>query len=387
LRKNRTLLSAALLLIFVAVASAEAQTPATTATVQKLDATGNLKRVLGEVTAIDLGQGQLTVKTMTGAEVTVKLDEKTLYRRIPPGETTLDKAVGIKVSDISAGDHVLARGPLAESSVLAREVIVVSHKDIAEKHAHDREAWIKRGLTGLVTALDPEKKQITVSAHSPAGEHPIIINTGEKVAFRRYSPESIRYSDSQASSFAELKVGDQLRALGDRSTDGTQFTAEEVVSGTFRTVVGKITGINVQTGEVAISNIQTKQALSILVNKDSRLHRLSPEVGQLLIQRLSRGAAGTGQPSTGNGAGNPATGAGQGSADLQGMIEKLPAVTLAELKPGDALLVSTTIGNNPARATAILLTVGADDIVKLLSQPSARRKLNLELGLPSGVDP
>jgi len=363
---NRMLIATALILIgFIGIT--ESQTNAGNSA-PKVESQGSLKRVLGEVSQVDSGRNQLTVKTATG-EVTLQVDAKTIYRRVPPGETTLDKAVSITLSDVSTGDKVLARGPQAESSVLVRELVVISNKDLAEKRRHDREEWIKRGLTGVVTSTDPQKKELTVRARLPEGERPIIMTGGEKVAFRRYSGESIRYSDSRPSSFGELKVGDQLRALGEKAADGTHFTPEEVVFGTFRTVVGRITSVNASSGEVTVNNVQTNKPLQILVNKDSSMHRLSPEVGKQLVQRALRGTAA------------PA----EGEVSIQKLIDSLPPATIAELKPGDAVLVSTTIGDSPNRATAIVFTVGADELAKLFAQPS--RKLNLELGLPSGVDP
>lgn len=352
--ETRRLIAATLILIgYVGITASQTQ--------------DSLKRVLGEVSRIDSGRNQLTVKTTSG-EVTLQLDGRTIYRRVLPGETTLDKAVSISLSDVSTGDKVLARGPQVESSVLVRELVVIANKDLVEKRKHDREEWIKRGITGVVTSIDPEKKELTVRARLAEGERPIIMTAGEKVAFRRYSTDSIRYSDSRASSFTDLKVGDQLRALGEKTADGTHFTPEEVISGTFRTVVGKITSVNATSGEVAINNVQTNQAMQILVTKDSSMRRLSHEVGQQLAQRVSRGPS-------------------EGEVSLQRVIDNQPPATIAELKPGDAVLVSTTVGDNPNRATAIVFTVGADELAKLLAQPSGRRKLNLELGLPSGVDP
>jgi hypothetical protein len=353
---NRILIAAALILVGC-ISITKSQT--------------NLKRVLGEVSRIDTGRSQLTVKTTSG-EVTLQLDPQTIYRRVLPGETTFDKAVSTSLSEVSTGDKVLARGPQVESSVLVRELVVISNKDLAEKRRHDREDWIKRGLTGVVTAIDPEKKELTVQARLSDGERPIVVAAGEKVAFRRYSSESIRYSDSRASSFAELKVGDQLRALGEKAADGTHFTPEEVIFGTFRTVVGKVTSVNATSGEVAVNNVQTNQALQILVNKDSSLRRLSPEVGQQLAQRVSRGTTAS---------------TNEGEVSIRKLLDNQPPTKIAELKPGDAVLVSTTLGENPNRATAITFIVGADELAKLLAQPSGRRKLNIELGLPGDVDP
>lgn len=356
---SRMLIAAAFILGCIGIT--ESQTTAANSASQ-----GNLKRVLGEVSRIDPGRSQLTVKTTSG-DVVLQVDARTIYRRVPPGETTLEKALSISLSEINTGDKVLARGPQAESSLLVRELIVISNKDLAEKRRHDREEWIKRGLAGVVTSINPEKKEFAVRARSREGEQLITMTAGENVAFRRYSGESIRYSDSRPSSFAELKVGDQLRALAEKAADGTHYTPEEVIFGTFRTVVGKVTGVNAATGEVAVTNVQNNQSLQILVNKDSVIRRLSPEVGQQLVQRVQRPA--------------------ENSPSLQSMIDKLPPATIGELKPGDAVLVSTTIGDNPQRATAIVFTVGADELTKLLAQPAGRRKLNLELGLPSGVDP
>jgi hypothetical protein len=365
---SRMLIAAAFILMGC-IGIAESQT-GTNSSAPKVESQASLKRVLGEVSRIDPGRSQLTVKTTSG-DVTLQLDPRTIYRRVLPGETTLDKAVSISLSDINTGDKVLARGPQVESSLLVRELIVIANKDLVEKRKHDREEWIRRGITGVVTSIDAEKKELTVRARLPEGEHPMIMPAGTNVAFRRYSGESIRYSDSRASSFTEVKVGDQLRALGEKTADGTHFTPEEVIFGTFRTVVGRITSVNPTSGEVVINNVQTNKPMQILVNKDSSIHRLSHEVGQQLVQRVSRGA----------------TGASEGEVSIQRMIENLPPATLGELKPGDAVLVSTTVGDDANRATAIEFTVGADDLAKLLAQPTGSRKLNLELGLPSGVDP
>ena len=378
MNKSRTLL---LITILLLAASVPALGQASgTAKAQQVDSKNSVKRVVGEVTTIDEGHGQLSVKTASGASVTVKLDEKTLYRRVPAGETTLDKAVSIKPADISAGDRVIARGMTGDSSLLlARELIVIAGTDINEKHKRDRDEWMKRGLTGRVTALDPEKKEITISARAHETESTVVITTGAKTAFRRYSPDSLRFRDAKESSFAELKVGDQLRALGDKSADGTHFATEEVIYGTFRTVIGKITGVNAQAGEVTVSNTQTQQPLIIILNKDSRLRRLSPEAVGLLVQRMTAASGSAAGQTVG-------AGTGQHGADLQESIENLPSLAIGDLKPGDAILVSAAAGS-PERATAILFTVGADEIVKRMSQSSTRRNLNLELGLPDGVDP
>jgi Golgi nucleoside diphosphatase len=48
------------------------------------------------------------------------------------------------------------------------------------------------------------------------------------VRFFRYAADSVNLNDARPSSFAEIKVGDQLRALGQKSEDGSRLAAEEI---------------------------------------------------------------------------------------------------------------------------------------------------------------
>ncbi|MCU1273364.1 MAG: hypothetical protein JWO48_795, partial [Bryobacterales bacterium] len=73
-----------------------------------------LDRVIGEVTAIDAGAKQLTVKSDAGAAVTANLDDKTLYLSIPPGEKDLKKAAHIALENLAVGDRAFVRGHIAE---------------------------------------------------------------------------------------------------------------------------------------------------------------------------------------------------------------------------------------------------------------------------------
>ena len=52
------------------------------------------------------------------------------------------------------------------------------------------------------------------------------------------SPIGVR--TAVAASFADLRVGDQIRVIGDRSQDGARVTAEEIVSGSVSRFVGSV---------------------------------------------------------------------------------------------------------------------------------------------------
>jgi hypothetical protein len=324
-------------------------------------------RILGEVMVIDTAARQITLKTTDGKNATVKYDEKTLFRRVPAGEITLDKAVNITPGDVGLGDRVIARGSVSGDSIMARSLVVVSQADLAQKKQRERDEWKHRGVAGIITALNPATKEITISVRSQPATAPLIISAGGEVQFRRYAPESVRFSDAVESNFAALKVGDQLRALGNMSTDGSHFVPEKIVSATFQMIGGKITAVNTGTGEITVSDIQTQRPVTIVLNKDSMMRRLTPELLTMLEQQA--------KPST------PSTRAHVEGAgvSVQERIENLPPLAIADLKTGDAVLISSIKGANPARTTAVMLAAGVESYLK---KQATRPGFTLDLVLP-----
>lgn len=369
-----TAISLTLLAAFIPRGLAGAQTAATPAPARTTTAAAAQGRVLGEVSAIDLGARRLSLKTASGEQVTVVCDEKTAYKRVPVGETTLDKAVAISLKDISLGDRVIARGSVdgASKIMFARGLVVVSQNEITKKKERDRAEWLLRGLEGVVSATRPEAGEVTLLVRTAEGNRPVVVATGGS-NIRRYSPDSIRFSDATSSSVAEVKVGDKFRALGDKSADGASFKAEEVVFGSFKTVGGFITAVDAATGEIKINDIPSKQPLTIAINKDSMLRRLSPALVKQLVEG-SQGDAAAGR-------------ARADGAELQKTIEQQPATTIADLKVGDGILASSMAGPTPSRVSAIVLTAGVENFLRLHSQNPAPRDFNLSLGLPSGIAP
>lgn len=362
--------------------SAFAQTPATSATQTDPGITPN--GVIGEVKVIDTANKQMIVKTDAGSLVTATLSDASSYLRTAPGEKTLDKATKITFADVKEGDRVFARGKVADDrkSLPARVLIVMTKEDIAAKQEQERAEWRRRGILGVISALNPATKEITVSTRTGQGPQPVIIPVSDKVEMRRYAPDSIKFSDAKPSEFTELKVGDQLRALGDRSADGARFVPEKVVTGSFRMAGGAVTAVDAATGEIKITDLQTKQPLTIVVKKDSLLRRFPAEMGMMMMgggggQRPAGGAPGAGgapsggpaaQGATGGpGAGGPGGGGGgRMGGNIQEMIERLPTITVADLKVGDTIIVSSTQGADPTRLTAITVVAGADAILNMM---------------------
>ncbi len=405
-------------LLVIAGPAANAQGTTPTATTQQAgDAGITPNGAIGEVKVIDAAGHQLIIKTDAGSLLTVTLGDKTVYMRLAPGEKTLTNATKIAFADVGEGDRVWARGKVADDhkSVPAVALIVMNKADIARKQDAERAEWKRRGLLGIVTALKPETKEITISTRSLAGQQSVTIPVTEKVEMRRYAPDSIKFADAKPAQFAELKVGDQLRALGERSADGLSFTPEKVVTGSFRNVAGVVAAVDAATGEVKINDLQTKQPLTIVVKQDAVLRRFpaAAEMGGMMSM-MGRGAPGAngggaqppagqgsnrpqggqggppegGRPGGGPGAGGGGMGGRGGGMNIQDMLERLPTISIADVKVGDTIIVSSTKGADPTRLTAISVISGADTLLNMMAarqQAAGQGAPNPSAGLGSGI--
>jgi hypothetical protein len=229
-----------------------------------------------------------------------------------------------------------------------------------------------------------------------AGPQALIIPVSDKVELRRYAPDSIKFADARDAKFEELKVGDQLRALGQRNPEGTSFIAEKVGTGSFKTVGGVVTAIDSASGEIKINDLQTKQPLTIVVKHDAVLRKFpaAGEMGGMMM--MGRPGGGAGGPGGGGQAGGQAVGPGGGQSggrgggmNLQDMLERLPTIAIADVKAGDTIIVSSTKGADPTRLTAISLISGADTLLNMLAarqqQAGGPATPNPAAGLGSGI--
>jgi hypothetical protein len=383
-------------------------------------------RVIGAVTAKDPAGKQLTVKTDAGVDYTVNLDDKTAFLRVAPGETDLKKAARIASDDVKVGDRVMARGTVAEEqkSIPAITVIVMTKEDLAQKQQREQAEWQTRGAAGVVKSVNPDSKEVVISAPAREGAAPLItIATGANSKIRRYAPESVKFADAKTAALTDIQPGDHARVRGEKSADGTRIEAEDLVFGTFRTIAGTVLSVDAANNEIKINDLQTKKPVTIKLNVDSQLKKLPPMAATMLARRLNPtfqggpgGAAGvgarpggagpggagpggaaagaqpgarrgggseSGQPGLASGVqdaaqrGGPGGAAGPGGAgwgdrqrmgggggNIEQMLERMPAFTLAEVQPGEPLIVSTTARAGALIASGLTVLSGVEPILR-----------------------
>jgi|RhiMethySRZTD1v2_1073278.scaffolds.fasta_scaffold01929_20 hypothetical protein len=341
-------------------------------------------RVIGEVQLVDRTANKISVKTDAGEIVAVTLDSRTIYLKVPPGQINLDKASKVSLSDVAPNDRVLARGRIAEDKTpLANQVIVMSKADIQQARAQEQAKWRQRGVIGVITAISSGGKlEATAQVRDQGGTKTMTLAFTGNTRFRRYAPDSVDFENTKPGAFADLKVGDQVRALGDKTPDGSRAVIEEIVSGSFLTVSGSVIEANAETGEIKIAQLSNRRPLTISISKNSKVRRVSQQMVALLVEK-SLAAATVQQPQA-----QPKPATSPRGPDLQELFEQAPQIPITNVKPGEIIIVSSSKGDDPSKIVAIAMLTGVDPVFNQLqarATASARTASNPNTGLPPGV--
>lgn len=352
-------------------------------------------RLIGTVTAI---QGNtITVKMDSGAMTTLLVNEQTRIMQTAPGQKDLSGATAIHVGDIHVGDRILSRTTPSEDgkSYLASSVIAMKQADIAQKQQQEREAWQRGGVGGLVQAVDATAQTVTITVPQIGLQ---VIHITPATILRRYSPDSIKFDDAKPAPFSAIKMGDQLRARGTRTPETKEFTAAEIVSGTFRNIAATVASVDPAAQTITLTDLTTKKPVALHVTADSQLHKLPAEMAQMLAMRLKGGPAGARGAAPGGAASAPASGdhaaapaEAQGPQtgrrpDPQQMLARTPAVSLSDLKKGDALMVVATEGSATTPATIVMLVAGVEPMFQASTSATQNMLSSWSLNSGGGAD-
>jgi hypothetical protein len=324
----------------------------------------------------------LTLTTDAGAEIKVVVSADAKLLRVPPGSKDLKEAAPLQFADLQAGDRILVRGKPGDdpNSMVASSVVAMKKTEIAEKQSHEREEWQRHGIGGLVRSVDASSGVITIGTTTATGNKDIAIHAASTTILRRYAPGSVKFDDAKPSTLAEIKT-------------------EEIVSGAFRNIAGMIVSIDGAGGSFTVNDLATKKNVEVKLLADSQLRKLPQPMAQRIaigLKGASADASGPGgaakpgaapsapstapapqvQPGMGAGGsggfGGGMNGAGRaGSGDLQQMLSRLPANSLADFQKGDAVMIVATADHDASKTTAITVLGGVEPILQASPQAQA----------------
>ena len=335
-------------------------------------------------TITDIGGNTLTVKTDGDGDRKVEVPATAVLKRIAPGQKDLSTADAIQFTDLAVGDRVLVKlDPGSPASTpQALQIVAVKQADVALKQQKDREDWQRQGVGGLVKSVDSAAGVIVLTSGSGATAKTITVRTTKATMLKRYAPASVRYDAALPAPIDAIHAGDQLRARGAKNADGTEIAAEEVISGTFRNISGAISSVDAASSTLAIKDLATKKQVTIHITSDAQMRRLPDMMARMLAIRLQGAVgaqSGNAQPATGSGQRSGSGQGGGGGGDPQQMLNRAPAIQLADLKKGDAIMVVSTDG--ATEVTAITLLAGVEP---LLEAPAASQSLLNNWSMNSG---
>jgi len=358
---------------------------------QTTDATIKPTYFSGDVASINAKT--LSITTKTGV-VELAITEKTSFKKVSAETRSLTTASAGALGDVVAGDQVTVSALQATDgkTMNARTVYFVTKADIAAKNAKDVAEWQKRGIAGKITAVNAQTSEITVEIRSLTGSTAIMVTPKADAKFIRYAPDSEKFDEAKPSSIAEVKVGDTIRALGDRNTEGTTMTAETVLTGAFQTVAGTIVSTDPAKSEIVIKDLATNKDVTVALGNTSVMKKFPAEMAERMAGMQAGAAAGGPggvqivRPPTQAGQGPPPAGAGQGQpggngprgmgrpggGGIDAMLDGFPNVALADLKAGDMIAVSSTKGTTPDRIRAIKLLAGVEPFIRMAQAQAGR---------------
>src|SRR5690348_10398451 len=273
-----------------------------------LSAQAPATKVIGTVKSVSSSSVVVTLDSGTDATVTFAANARIV--RATPGQADLKSAPPIQVSDIQPGDRLVAKAQAGEGGALvATTAVIMSKTDITQKQQQERDEW-RRGVGGIVKEVNAAVGTITIPGSIAASGKPIVIHVSPKTDIRRYAPDSVKFEDAKPSTLDQIKPGDQVRARGTKSEDGTEFTAQAIVSGSFREFAATVISTDAASNTVTVTDLATKKPVTVKIGPDSMLRKLPQMMAMGIAMRLK----GISMPPGAGGAGPQQGGAGQGNS-------------------------------------------------------------------------
>lgn len=344
--------------------------------------------VLGQVESVDAVARTLKMKVEDGASLTVALAEKGAVMKVAPGEKSLQNAVPIAFDGIAAGDRVLVRGGARSEGRIegALRVVVMAQTELAARNEKEQRAWRERGVAGTLISKDPANSEFilqTANRAAPtagAPEAPItLVVDAKKATLHRYADTSVKFDDAKPAGIADMAAADQVRVLGTKSDDGKRISAERVVFGSFKTMALAIEKIDAATGLLSVKDLQSNQKFTISLVAGASIRKIPAEMAAMFGGGRTAGGASMGG-GMGTGGRGPGASGPRGGRGMDDIVERMPAITLADLRKDD--WIGAVVGRIDAsgRAVAFNMLAGIEAFAS-----RANRSGGVDVGMPAGL--
>ncbi len=350
--------------------------------------------VSGTISKIDLAGKVIGVKT-DSSETTVKYSDQTKLMQLPPGEADTKKATPLKAEEISVGDHILARVQTKDLTGLPAGTIYVNRaSDIAKENAAKAQEWQTQAVSGFADSVDGKKVMMKVKGAAGAPDHDVTLDLSGNVSYQKFSDKTFEYERSDASA---IKVGDHLRVLGTKNADVTQIKVTDIAADAIKQIGATVKSVDPATGQITATDT-AKKNVTITIRPTTKVKRLDDPTALMIARIVNPSFQGTGGRGGGRGAGGPAPdgaapggggrggfggqagggapggsgfggrGGGRGgrggAAQIQTIVDSQPDAKVADLKPGEPIIVSGPASADASSFSAMMVLAGVDQILR-----------------------
>lgn len=360
-------IAAVLLLTGLSVGAQTGTSPATSATSASPRQSGTVKAVTAT---------EFVLTTAAGQDYAVTVPASAHILLVDPATRDVKNAQPGAMSDVAAGDKAVVTGSAGDAGQMltATRVLLLKSGAIAALHAQEQEAWA-HSVGGVVKTATDASGALTVVN----GSHTYTVQTSPKTMVRRYTGASVKFEDAVKSTTSAIEPGDQIQARGQHSADGSTVTADEIVAGSFSNFSGLLMATDPTAGTVTLKDLATKKIVTVAITPQTNLRKLPASSGAGAGgETAAHGASGRPQGERAGGGMQAPSGetrqGGAGRMDLARMLPHLPTETVADLKPGDAVMIVASNSGQAGNPTAITLLSGVERI--LASSPAGQTTLS-----------
>lgn len=297
-------------------------------------------RHVGAVLKVDTSARTLLIRLDNGGEKWISAPPDVEMLEVAPGDKDLSGAAAVTLEAVRVGDRLLVRRAEYNAEiVVATQIVLIRQKDLTEREKAEQADWKSRGISGRVLAVEAGTGHVTISTISRQASGRVTIGINGSTIQRRYRPGSARFTDARPSSMSDIRVGDQLLALGDRTPDGLVLTAEKIISGSFGYFPATVVSSDPQRQQFTARLADGNRLVEVAMAPGSVVRRFPPGV-----VANSTAIAGTSLP-----------------------------VSFSGLKPGDAVVIAT-VENGAEQASSRLVAIAVISGVEALLKRSTQEQ-------------
>jgi hypothetical protein len=227
-------------------------------------------RAIGQLFGMDLGGHEFLLESDAGDMTNVHFQDSTLFTEMPASGQALPVPIRLDPVQVNVGDRLCLQSSGDKEPI--KRVLVIRRPDIEAQQRDELAAWQARSAFGVITAVDPRTRNVTLKVAGAEKSSEIAIDISGPVTYQAFSAGSFTSHPIVGS---PLSVGDYIYVRGDKTADASAMTARLIVAGGVRTLTGTIESMDILEERIRIRTLLSDTARTVQVGPGV-LHATSP---------------------------------------------------------------------------------------------------------------